>query len=255
MILANSLHMTNEHFTMVIERNTAPRVIITVPHDGLLQNDLSGLMQWRSKGYCGRDRYVWPIAKDVVIHSVDVPIAAVRLLMSRAFVDGNRAWPVMGIGNGHEDGHTAFDDPYIASVYEGYHASIRRLVEESVRAYGIEKCLLIDLHGFSRQPTFAPSGGYDLILGTANKTTIHYGTTDERLAQFFVERNYNVFLPQAKPHPDGDPYSAGYTTRIYSLLYGINTIQIETAPWFRSKDGQGRGEVLAVHLAQFIQTL
>lgn len=240
---------------MVIERNTAPRVIITVPHDGILQNDLGGLLQRRSKGCCGRDKHVWPIAKDVVMHSVDVPIAAVRLLMSRAFVDGNRAWPVRGVGNGHEDGQTAFDDPYIASVYEGYHASIRRLVEASIHAYGIEKNLLIDLHGFGRQPSFAPSGGYDLILGTANKTTIRHGTTDEQLAQFFIERNYNVFLPEAKPHSGGDPYSAGYTTCIYSLLYGINTIQIETAPWFRSKEGQERGELLAQHFAEFLQTL
>jgi hypothetical protein len=119
--------------------------------------------------------------------------------------------------------------------------------------FGADRILFIDLHGFGKQPAFAPHEGYDLILGTANRTTINHGEIDRLFAAFMRDKNYIVFLPTEKPIvSSGDPYSAGHITRLYAKRYGINTMQIEISPTFRNREAKELGEKLAADIAGFL---
>lgn len=252
--LESGLTVRNQDFSLVLSHQEPARVIVAVPHDGLIKNDLAGLFKIRENGWRGRDAYAWPIANDVVQKSLalGVRVDAVRLLMPRAYVDGNREMPTESNLDPDTRGQTALDDPLLASVYRTYHGEISRLIERSIAAYGVENLLFIDLHGFGLQPKIAPARGYDLILGTANRATIHHGEADRELARFMEGRGYSVFLPAEQPvTPRGDPFSAGHTTRWYAKRYGVNAIQIETFSIFRRRESQSRGEKLASDLSEF----
>jgi hypothetical protein len=116
------------------------------------------------------------------------------------------------------------------------------------------------MHGFSKQPEFVYNSGggeyrpFDIILGTANRTTINHGDIDRQLFRFMEMKSYTVFLPTEKPiFPDGDPYSAGHFTRLYAKRYGINTIQVEIAACFRmGENSKDAGEKLAADISEFL---
>jgi len=231
------------------------RIVMSIPHDGLITNDLEGFCKSRSSGFRGRDKHVWPVAKDVLCGAYDcgLRMSAVRFLIPRAFVDANREEPSAVNIDPDTRGQTAFDDLRLTGVYRHYHGEIERLVKAAVQMHGKDKVLLLDMHGFRKQPTFAPPQGYDLILGTANRATIHYGEVDREFASFMEERKYRVFLPSDKPITlQGDPYSAGHITRLYARTFRINAMQIEISPTFRSKDAQEKGEKLAKDIADFL---
>lgn len=191
-------------------------------------------------------------------------VDAIRFLFPRAYVDVNRARP--GEENLCADlsHQTGFDDPNLQVVYDWYHGELERLIRRSISVYGADNVLLLDMHGFSKQPSFVFDGGgvdvylpFDLIFGTANRSTIHYGAIDRRFASFMTRKEYAVFLPQEKPIcPDGDPYSAGHITRLYARKYRINAIQIEISAIFRRIDIHGdareRGEKLVGDIAEFL---
>ncbi|MDB5245492.1 MAG: hypothetical protein JWN90_597 [Parcubacteria group bacterium] len=250
----NGLFVSNENFCVTLEHREPSRVIISVPHDGLISNDFTGLFMSRAKGVKGRDKHVWPIVQDIVLNALGrtVQVDAVRLLMPRAYIDGNRELPSSDNLDPETQGQTALDDFRLTSVYRRYHGEIARLVQRSIHAFGIDQVLLIDMHGFGKQPDFAPQEGFDLILGTANRVTVPHADVDNRLAYYLRERGYEIFLPGSKPvRPQGDPYSAGHTTRFYAREYGINAIQIETCPKFRSRDGEVYGKQLATDISEF----
>ena len=251
----NNLIIDNDNFTVTLENNTPSNVVISVPHDGLPKEDFSGLFTPRKRGWKGRDKYVWPIVNDIFTQtlSVGAPIDAVRFLMSRAFIDANRE--VRGEENMDPDllGQTAFDDPGLARVYWYYHEQIDYLLSRSVCAHGKEKILFIDMHGFGKQPVFAPEGGYDLILGTANRTTIAHREVDREFAQFMIVRGYRVFLPTETPvSATGDPYSAGHITRLYGKKHAVNAMQIEISSDFRQREATSRGKKLSADMADFL---
>ncbi|MFA6503246.1 MAG: N-formylglutamate amidohydrolase [Candidatus Paceibacterota bacterium] len=252
MITSNSgLTIVNENFSVVLSHQRPSSVILTVPHDGLIANDFSRMFQERQHGWKGRDLYVWPIANEIIQQCLqsEMKVNAVRFLMARAYVDANREMLDQDM-----IGQTALEDRRLTGIYRHYHSEISRLLELSLEAFGDDKVLLIDLHGFGKQPEFAPPKGYDLILGTANRTTIRYGEIDRIFAQSMRNCGYRVFLPSEKsvvPNKS-DPYSAGHTTRWYSKQFGINTLQIEISSRFRNKESKKLGEQLAVDIAGFL---
>jgi N-formylglutamate amidohydrolase len=253
-VLESGLSISTENFSLVLSHQKPARVILAVPHDGFIANDLTGLFISRKRGIKGRDAHVWPIVNDIVQRCLanGVRVDAVRLLVPRAYIDGNREAPTGTNLDPDTLGQTAFDDPQLAATYWHYHGKLGRLVERSITAYGAEQVLFIDLHGFGKQPSFAPAGGYGLIFGTANRSTIHHGVVDREFAEFMEVRNHAVFLPGEVPiRPEGDPYSAGHTTRWYANRYGINAIQIETCPAYRRREGELQGKKLAADLAEF----
>ena len=260
------LTVSNRDFTVVLSHQKPSRVIISVPHDCLIATDFANMLQSRRNGETVRDLYVWPIVNDIVWHCLrsEMKIDATRFLLSRAYVDVNRERE--GEQNLCSDtlGQTAFDDPNIAIVYEQYHGELERLIGRSVYEHGAESILLLDMHGFSKQPSFVCDWGgtdryspFDLILGTANRTTINHGEVDRQFASFMAKKEYAVFLPEEKPMlPGGDPYSAGHITRLYVRKYGINAMQIEISSTFRRtdirKDAKEMGQKLAQDIAEFL---
>ncbi len=242
-----------ENGLMIFETMEVSPVLISVPHDGLPFQALSGFFEERKIGYRGRDLHVWPVVKDII---VSVSVNAIRGLMPRTLVDYNRAWP-KGVNYyplTQKEVHTALDDVRLVQVYKSYHASIDRILERSIRRFGKENTLLIDLHGFSKQPPYAPEGGYDLILGTGNRICVPHGNIDEILAEHMVSRGYKVFLPKdISLETEEDYYSADFTTRHHSEKHIINAIQIEVASRFRKQGALELGQKLSRDFAEFIR--
>lgn len=260
------LTVSNRDFTVVLSHTQPSRIIISVPHDCLRVNDFLHMFQPRKNGAIVRDLYVWTIVNDIVWQCLrsEMKIDATRFLLSRSYVDVNRE--AQGELNLCPDtlGQTAFDDPNLASVYWQYHGELEKLINQSIHEHGAENILLLDMHGFSKQPQFACDHGgvdqyspFDLILGTASRKTINHGEADRLFASFMARKEYTVFLPEEKPIlAGGDPYSAGHITRLYAKKYGINAIQIEIASTFRrvdmSRDAKERGQKLARDIAEFL---
>ena len=236
---------------ITLEAQKVSPVVVSVPHDGLGSFDFRGLFLERSRGYKGRDKYVWPIVKDIALR---YPVSAIRGLIPRAFIDYNRSWPV-GINyypKKQKEADKALDDDKLADAYSYYHGEIDRLISLAIRKYGIEKCLLIDLHGFSKQPPYAPEGGFDLIFGTGNRKTILYGNIDRKLYEFLRYHEYRVFLPEElSVDNEEDYYSADFTTRNHSETKKVNAIQIEVASKFRQKENVELGRKLSTVFAEF----
>lgn len=253
MIRTENHSIQMENGLVVFETRKTSPVLISVPHDGLPFNAFSGFFEPRKTGYRGRDLYVWPVAKDII---VSANINAIRGLMPRTLVDYNRAWPE-GINYyplTQKEVHTALDDARLVPAYQSYHASIDRILKKSIRKFGKEKILLIDLHGFSKQPPYAPEGGYDLIFGTGNRASIPWGNIDESLASYMTSLGYKVFLPtDTAVGPVEDYYSADFTTRHHSEKHKVNVIQIEIASRFRRKGASKLGQKLSHDFAEFIK--
>lgn len=253
--LQSGLTISNQDFSIVLSHPTPSRVIISVPHDGLIANDFNGLFIERVVGVKGRDAHVWPIANDIVQRSLlqGLRIDAVRFLMARMYVDANREMVMEPNLDPDTRGQTAFDDALLCSIYENYRHQLCRLVECSIEVYGSDGVLFLDLHGFCKQPAIAPLEGYDLILGTANRKTIHHGEVDRHFAEWMRTSGHNVFLPEEHPVvPQGDPFSAGHITRWYAEKYGINAMQIEIFSSFRGREDKEKGERLAYEVASFL---
>lgn len=224
-------------FYLSVEKSEPAPILITVPHDGLLKSSLLGLIPERQNGQRLRDQNVWPLAKDILLNSSS---SGLRGMMPRILIDYNRP------------PERAFEKDDLKLPYQKYHQKITELLETAIDKHSRENCLLIDLHGFSSQPPYAPAEGYDLILGTNNRTTIKFGNIDQELAGFMEGLGYRIFLPREKPISQGaDKYNGGFTTYHYSAHFGINTIQIEVARRFRIKEGADKGQKMALNLAEF----
>lgn len=227
--------LIEENGVWVFERERLPRVIVTVPHDGLMEKDFAGLFEKRRRGISVRDINVWPIVRDVLmIVSADV----VRGMIPRCLLDYNRS---------EEE---ALEDERWLESYNAYHSAIAGLVRCMVEQHGESECLLLDFHGFTDQPNY---GEYDIILGTGNCTTV-FSEVDKQLFEFLRNRKYQVFFPK-KERVGGseDEYNGGFTIRHYAKKFGINAIQLEISKIFRTKEGEGRGKILASDLADFIR--
>ncbi len=246
----------NENFSITYYNNNGPsRVVLSVPHDGLAAENFTGLFTPRSLGWKGADKYTGPLVNDVMFYALQngLSVDAVRFLMARMFVDANREVPTIENIDSETRGQVAYDDMKLARVFAYYHEQIDYLLQRSICKFGQKNVLFLDVHGFGKQPEFAPKAGYDLILGTANRSTINYGTIDVTFAEFMEGCGYTVFLPTETPiRPSGDPYSAGHITRLYAKKYSINVVQIEIASKFRQKESQEKGKKLAKDIAEFL---
>ncbi|MBP5993693.1 MAG: N-formylglutamate amidohydrolase [Candidatus Moranbacteria bacterium] len=264
----SGIKISNRDFSMVLSHQYPAKVIISVPHDGSIRDDFSGIFR-RSSGVTVRDMHVWLIVNDIIQRCLrfGTRVDATRFLMARTYVDVNRER--LGEPNLCPDtlGQAAFDDPDLETVYGHYHSELVRLLDASVREYGAENVLFLDMHGFSKQPLSVHGqvaqnridenpiyASYDLILGTANRTTINHGEIDRQFEDFMTRKSYAVFLPKEKPiSPEGDPYSAGHITRLYAKKYRINAIQVEIDARFRrSEQAREAGEKLAWDMAEFL---
>jgi len=221
-------------------RHTSP-VLLTVPHDGVGGLGLEPFLFSRKNGCHKHDVGVWPIVRDVLpLFEANV----VRGLLPRRYLDYNRA----------ED--QAFEAPQFRSSYQAYHGRIFHEVRQMQNQFPADQLLLLDVHGFGSQPPYAPRDGYDLILGTGNRSTVKHGNVDREFAAFLESRGYKVFLPDASPKQmSADWLNGGFTVRSISYALCVNAIQIEIAPRFRHRNAALCGTQLSHDIAAFLKTL
>jgi N-formylglutamate amidohydrolase len=228
-----------DQFVLMMSADPPVPTLISVPHDGALQRHLRIPLSERTNGTTGRDTHVWDIVRDILD---DASASVVRGLLPRTLVDYNR------------DPTEAFDHDAVSAPYLAYHRYIDACIGLMKEHLPTEKLLLLDMHGFVGQPSYAPPNGYDIIMGTGNRTTIPHGDVDRQFARFLQARGYTVFLPENEPvQPEGDRMNGGYIVRHHAATHRINCIQVEIAPRFRDRDMTDIGKRLARDIARFLQ--
>ena len=238
----------NENFTWTFEALGGSSILLTIPHDRAVHpSDLMGIFEPRKKGIKGHDSFVWPIVKDMLLKT---NVNVVRGLLPRNFVDYNRSIEGVSYDRFSEsETETAIDNEQLAFFYKSYHQAIVNFLIKVIKKNGRKKCLLVDLHGFTKQPVY---GEYDLILGTGNRKTIS-ANIDQLFAKFMSKLGYNIFLPSEETVVPGvdDRYAAEFTARHYAEKFGIDTMQIEIAKKFRILEGTEIGQKLSYDMANF----
>jgi N-formylglutamate amidohydrolase len=178
--------------------------------------------------------------------------------MPRKYLDYNRSWPdpVNYYPKVNSSASTAFEEEKLATAYLRYHEMVESLLKVGADSFGNEQTLLLDLHGFSNQPEYAPQpDGYDLILGTGNRGSILYGDVDIVMGEYLTERGYSVFVPGVEPlkGQQEDCFVGDFTTRYHSRNSEVNAIQVEIANRFRNgDDAKILGAKLARDLSDFV---
>lgn len=245
---SSGLILENSSFIVSLYHREPSRVILSVPHDCLPAEYSPGYFEYRKTGSNLADLNVWILASDMIIHALEQgghTIDAIRFLLPRAYVDVNR----------RKFEGKAFADCKLENVYGLYFSRLSRLIDRSVKRFGAENILFLDLHGFSNQPKIAPENGFDLVLGTANRRTIRSGDeVDISLGSFLEQCGYTVFLPREESVVSGesDSFSGGYIIRRIFLDHEVNAIQVEIFSKFRNLKNPEVGRRLALDMANFI---
>ncbi len=248
-------------FTETWESKLVNKIIVSVPHD--VRANYTWPDQLRTQGVIHGDLGVWLVAKDLMFEQpmqirLDIQdrISVVRTTMPRGLVDMNRRLSVES-NYSNSEVQTALENLRYTNVYKHYYLELSRLIELGIKTFGTDGLLVLDLHGFKKQPEYAPDGGFDLIFGTDNRKTIFNNDVDIKMGQYLQELGYKVFVPNNNPinGRKEDAYAAGYITRSFSDFYNINVIQIEIAYKFRDKvGGLEIGPKLSRDLLGFLNT-
>lgn len=228
--------VSTDDFVWTCTPTQPTRVVLSVPHDApSWSKDFEQLFA-RRRECSAPDVHAWIVAAELMQR---VPIIVLRQTIHRAFLEVNT-----------ERGH-AFVDPTLEPLYDAYHQKIEKTL---LCADGniLQSALLIDLHGFTNQPTY---GEYDCILGTAHRNTLKKGSVaDIRLAHFLEGYDMRTFLPGELPltAQGSDRYNGGATVRMHGGKNKHTAIQIETHKKFRGDDPEPRNRLVTA-LEEFIQ--
>lgn len=217
--------------------NATPVVILAVSHDGTLIPHYARHPLRRRRGFWLRDRNASEVAW-AISHESTIPIGVVRGKAPRWMVDLNRP------------PDEAFDHPLLRGIYTSYHQTTQHIIEKSIKVYGREECLFLDIHGFKNQPPYAPEWGFDIILGTANRRTILYDDIDRKLGNFLAESGYSVYIPEAHSYYPNttDPLRGDkFTVLHYSMRNRINSIQLEISQKIRGNPQAIKRLALAIN--------
>ena len=257
--LADHTVYDNDFVSLALKPGAKSPVIITMPHAGPYDDsDLAGQFRKRNNGLHGQERFLWPVVRDIIL--ARAPVTVVRGMLPRGYLDYNRALEgnpsnLRGEPVGLEK---ALEDEALVRFYNAYHDQVEHWFRDLKRQRGHENSLLLDVHGFKKQPDYQPhlqAEDYDLILGTDNRKTVHTDV-DRRLARFMTDRDYRVFLPGTEPVVPGKPdwRSGQYTVKHYAKLFGVDAVQLEVASHFRVRSATERGQKLSRDLAEFLTT-
>jgi len=235
--------VNTDQYVETLTARSPSRVLVTVPHDGAGGEALFGpFVPVRRTGCNARDIGVWPIVRDMI---VDEPANVVRGLLPRCYVDYNRT------------ACEAYEASQFAISYAQYHGAIFAQARQMQQWFGTGELLVLDIHGFSNQPAYAPRSGYDIVLGTGNCSTILHGEPDRELAEHLRACGYEVFLPEAETqNPRSgqiDYLNGGFTVRQVAGEFKISAIQIEIARRFRGRAAAAVGTKLSTDLAAFLR--
>ena len=231
------------------------RIVLSVWHDGAWRFEYEWIFKdrWDSVTTV-RDLNTWPIWRDIFLKVGFT--ALIRWLLPRTIIDYNRSMDGRAYQyyqSKSEKCEPALVDPKVDKYYQLFHQSI---TDELLRAkQGFQKPLLLDIHGFSQQPDYAPPEGYDIILWTGNRRSIMpWSTIDRKLADFLYKSWYRVFLPEALPIRSGsdDIFDAGHITRYHSKHSEVSAIQIEISRKFRDPTHPEPTRKLVADISNFL---
>lgn len=248
-----SPQISTNNFSLTIQNKDAPKVVLSVPHDGLWDHNLTGHFCERTDGLHGPDRHVWPLANDILVHcsAGGLVVDAVRFLLPRTYVDANRPPPDSQYADKYPG--TAYADKSLESYYRYYFEKLGESIGRSKTEHAASKILVLDLHGFQKNRKTGKNTDFDLVLGTKHRTTITVGHPDVLLGRKLQELGYKIFVPKEEDSlAGGDPFSGGYICHHLSEAHGVNVIQIEIESMFRSRQGQKSGQQLARHIADWL---
>lgn len=239
---------------VIVESGELP-VILTAPHGG--GQDVPGCALRSPVGtrFVNRpDQRTDILARgiaDELKRLTGKPPYLVMARFHRKFIDANRS------------ADEAYGDPGCATVYEAYHAAIRRLIDD-VRAKH-PHAMLFDIHGQAAYPD-------SILRGT------HYGTAVTRLLARagapavtgpdsvfgrFAAMGYHIVplnntAPTARVEAPG--YTGGHTVALYgsNRVDGVDAMQLEFGRALRtqeviSKTARDTAEAIAAFYARYLK--
>jgi hypothetical protein len=186
--------MIHHNFGITFVPSVAPpRVFITVQHDGLSRHVFESIYENRTSGTEPDSRTLLLAMR--LFRAAAPHVGVIYSLFPRRILETN------------VPPDEAYRDPALGPLYDSYHQEVERYLKAAVRAHG--SCTLLDLHGFSSagQPYYAPPGGYDVILGTGNRSTVPHhelvtgvlNDLDYRVRDALTEAGLAVFCPEWEP--------------------------------------------------------
>jgi hypothetical protein len=155
-VLTTPCEIIQHSFGLVFHPGGKPRIIIAVQHNGINPAAFEGIFAPIGGGWLS-DLNVLPIAMEIYRKSFP-NVVVVWNQFPRRFVDTNRS-----------EGFPGFADERLKKYHVGFHLEVKKLLSLAEEPGAI----LLDLHGFTKQPRYAPRCGYDLILGTLNRQTVN----------------------------------------------------------------------------------
>jgi N-formylglutamate amidohydrolase len=107
----------------------------------------------------------------------------------------------------------------IEGIYQPYHATLQRLLSESLNSFGV--AVLVDCHSMPRLARSGERPSPDVVLGD------RYGTT---CATPLIDLAETVFAAAGLKVARNRPYAGGFSTRTYGRpQHGVHALQIEVS--------------------------
>jgi N-formylglutamate amidohydrolase len=223
-------------------------VVLSIAHGGDFVPPLTPKLVSRTQGITTEDKGVRGLVSEICAPR---QLSLVSLFLPRVILDPNRSIDVMrgSLSRTQRQKDPPFADPRLDAVFHRYHKSVSALLRGAMSTFG-SRATLFDLHTFGTQPPYAPTGGFDVILGTGNRRTISKGEPDRKLAGFLRQHGYVVFLPEAEPvFATGDWFSGGFGVLYQAETLQVNTVQVEVTETIACDEV--RSKLLAALLAEF----
>ncbi len=202
------------NFGLVFHPGGRPRVVITVQHNGISTTAFEGIFTPMNDGGLA-DMNVLPIVMELYRKAYP-NVVVVWNQFPRKFLDTNRDKDDIPkeIYCREDVFNVPYNDERLAKYYETFYQEIGFLLRNASAEFletmnQNKKGFLLDLHGFRKQPAYAPSAGYDVILGTRNRGTIlshqarlsviKVADLDYSIRDSLKQSGLSVFCPEFEP--------------------------------------------------------
>lgn len=235
----------NKYFE--IKKGKSP-IILSCPHGGFLKPPA---IKDKVKGDNIADRGTYLYCKRILylLSARNIEIYSIISKIHRSKVDFNR--PSLGNEAFHQD---ELSSKLAKKIHSSYHHSFMELVKSVLSKY--EKCLFIDLHGFTKPHDDYP----DIIIGNLFGNTLNITLEGSKNNRNEYEKywGYSHIIQELSKHFKLDnglkvnkynlPYSGGYITYQFYKKENINAFQLEISDKIRENI-----ERLSIFIRNFIK--
>jgi len=203
-------------------------IILSCPHGGYKRPNY---IPEKEKGVNIADKNTYIIAKRIVqeLKEKNIKIYYIFCKIHRSKVDLNRP-PRFSVAFNR-------NSQIAKEIHQSFHSKIQEFAQECVDLYN--KCLFIDLHGFTKPHIYYPDIIFGNIFGNTLKiknipSNDHDGRDFWGFAQIIDELSKHFLLDDGLGFTDFNlPYSGGYITHQFYKKENINAIQLELAKKIR----------------------